>query len=316
MIINAIRHLSKTHIVFAAANFCPHNLDSTTPIWPGHAGGAPRFYVFTQDFEEFPLTAKVTIVRGTLKLTIDSILVRNKLEGQDARKQPWKPITAWLLDIPMSLAVSEGTTRAGVPRIIHVQKIWWNKNGKYFPLIKLPAELRAIIFQHVFGENLYPYARQNHRLSLREVVLTSDHPYFAPDHDAQLEGHCLYPPNYNVLNLNKQLRKEAVQAGWEGTWKHFIRPIHLTNVLDAPVVQFSGERLSRVHLNFSVGKYLSFFGVSIEPRVHLDTLARSGHPLKTSKGLKRIELFFRKPYGNSAGSNPWYHFHARNRHEA
>jgi hypothetical protein len=211
MIIEAIRHLSKTHMVFAAANFCPHNLDSTTPIWPGHAGGAPRVYVFTQGFEEFPLTAEVTIVRGTLKLTIDSILVRNKLKGLGARKQPWKPITAWLLDILTPLAVSEGTTRAGVPRTIHVQKIWWNKNGKYFSLMKPAAELRAIIFQHILGKNMHPYARQNLQLSLREVVLTYDHPSFAPDHNAHLESHRPYSPNYNILGLNKQLRKEALQ---------------------------------------------------------------------------------------------------------
>jgi hypothetical protein len=107
--------------------------------------------------------------------------------------------------------VSEGTNRAGVPRTIHVQKIWWNKNGKYFSLMKPPAALRAIIFQHILGENMHPFARQNLQLSLREVVLTSDHPSFAPDHNAHLEGHRPYSPNYNILGLNKQLRKEALQ---------------------------------------------------------------------------------------------------------
>jgi hypothetical protein len=243
-IIKVIPHHSKTHMVFATANIWPHNLDSTIPLWPGHAGGATRLYAFTQDFEEFPLTAEVTIVRGTLKLTVDSILTRNKLREPDARKRPWKPIIAWPLDLPIPRQMSEGTSRAGVPRAVRVQQIWWDKNRKRIPLMKLPAKLRAVVCQHTLGDNFYPYARQNFGLSMHKVTLTSHRTIMNFELDAQLEGCRPCPPNYKILGVNKQIRMEALQAGWKGTWKHFVYPVDLQNVVDAPNAPFNCEWLT------------------------------------------------------------------------
>jgi hypothetical protein len=36
------------------------------------------------------------------------------------------------------------------------QRIWWSKNGKYFRLKHLPAELRAMVLKHAIGLRHYP----------------------------------------------------------------------------------------------------------------------------------------------------------------
>jgi hypothetical protein len=43
---------------------------------------------------------------------------------------------------------------------------------------------------------------------------------FAKIYDAQ-------PPNVNVLRLNRQVREEALKAGWEGTMKYFAAPFYI-----------------------------------------------------------------------------------------
>ncbi|KAL1801663.1 hypothetical protein ACET3X_002005 [Alternaria dauci] len=99
MIIRTIRKLSKDHMLVAAAEIWPHNLDETPPIWPGRAGGATKLYAFTQLFEEFPLAAEICVARGTTTLTAEDILGISGLKhfelfftspyGPNRRSTPW-----------------------------------------------------------------------------------------------------------------------------------------------------------------------------------------------------------------------------------
>lgn len=142
-------------MLFAAAGVRPHNIDSVIQLWPGHAGGTTRLYAFEQKFEEFPIIAEVTIARGTTKLAIDSVFVRNKCKAQDSDTRSWYPLGTWLLELPLPTLLTEGTIRAGVQRILHCQQTWWKKTGKGFSLMNLPAEIRAIVFRYALGGDIH-----------------------------------------------------------------------------------------------------------------------------------------------------------------
>jgi hypothetical protein len=122
-------------------------LDTDPPLWPGPAKGATgrrKLYAFTQAFEEFPLAAEILIPRGTKELKVDKILVRNKRQTQRVG------------------------IRHSVPRILHCQQIWWSITGKKFPLLSLPAHLRALIFKHALGTNIHPDIRYNQTLGSKK----------------------------------------------------------------------------------------------------------------------------------------------------
>jgi hypothetical protein len=136
--------------------------------------------------------------------------------------QPWSSLERWLLELPIPARLTSGTTKNGVPRIVYCQQLWWNITGKRFPLLDLPAELRAIIYQQSLGENIYPHSRFDPSIGVQRMVLGSaHHNHLNPFGDFCQAGARSDLPNYKLLSLNKQTREETLRAGWQGSWKHF-----------------------------------------------------------------------------------------------
>jgi hypothetical protein len=241
------------------------------------------------------MATEISIVRGTIELTTDKILVRKKWRGRGADKEPWTPIKKWLLELPLPSQLTEGTTRDGVPRALRSQQVWWSKNGKRFRFMKLPYELRATILQHALGENIYLNTNYN-SLGLREITLGSRRHNTPAADENDDAGERPDPPNYAVLGLNKSLRKEALQAGWVGTRKYFIDFSYLRKTLNADIKPSKYNCLSRIQLNQSISQYLDLFGVDFDPVVQIQTANSSGAMLQAIPGLRHLELYFRSPY--------------------
>ena len=141
MAIGLIHELSKQDMIFGAAGFRIHNMDSTHPIWPCPGSGAIKLYAFQQALEEFPIATEITICRGARELTTDNILVWKKWRGELAKAERWTPLKEWLLKLPIPSFPLEGTMRDGVLRFVRYQQLWWDRQGKPFRLMGLPLEI-------------------------------------------------------------------------------------------------------------------------------------------------------------------------------
>jgi hypothetical protein len=304
MVIKAIRELSKDHMLFAASGIWPHNLDETTPIWPGNAGRGRKLYAFTQQFEEFPLATEICVARGTVTLTTDHILVRKKWKGRTACAEPWTPLKSWLLQLPIPPQLTKGKDRRGIPRTILAQQLWWAKTGKSFHLMSLPLELRLVILRFILGENIYPCTYHNvdtHRIEVglgykgQQVPSQIEEPGLAARPDA---------PNYAVFRLNKSLRQEALRAGFQGNRKHFSSEFNLAPVIHASVT-CTYNQLSRIYLHQTISEYFNLFGIYTRPVFRRSARVCDGSLLAGIAGLKHLELFFTSPYGAHREENPW-----------
>lgn len=170
-------------------------------------------------------------------------------------------------------------------------------------MFKLPQELRANIFRHVVGENIYPEDHYDPISRQSKVVFRPKYCVHGPERYNHPEGlgHNAIQrpdlPNYRILAVSKQVRREALEAGWMGTYKHFLAARHLFAALGADVKPTEFNWLSKVHLNFTVKKYFEFFGLRINPQVHIVEANSMGRRLQglTKRRLEHLELYFRDP---------------------
>jgi hypothetical protein len=114
------------------------------PIWPHNAcepGHAVKFYVFTQEGLEFPMTVPITAMPcfGTLK--------GNMLFVKQLSK--WTPLKEWPLTIPHN---NVGKGRLPFQMI----RTFWQRYGRAFRFLDLPLDIRNIIYEHVLGRQIYP----------------------------------------------------------------------------------------------------------------------------------------------------------------
>lgn len=215
-----VRQLNKSHMLCAASNVQVFNMDST--MAPALSSTkTSKTYAFKQHFIEFPAAAEVKILESAQSLTPDAIMVRDKTtsKARQACKQPWIPLEKWLLALPISDYMTEGENRQGVKRIIHCQQIWWSKTGKSFPLRKLPKEMRLLVFRHVLGENIYPEDLYYPVTQEYKAVFGTKINYGSPEHynhPEELGRDAIQRPdmpNYRILAVSKQVRREALEAG-------------------------------------------------------------------------------------------------------
>lgn len=76
----------------------------------------------------------------------------------------WRPVTAYLDNVKPHNAWDDSMSTAD---IIHLrwrrQADWWKENGKVFPLMKLPVEIREMVFDQVWGPKIEPYPTNSSR---------------------------------------------------------------------------------------------------------------------------------------------------------
>ncbi|KAF2003759.1 hypothetical protein P154DRAFT_572940 [Amniculicola lignicola CBS 123094] len=104
---------------------------------------------------------------------------------------------------------------------------WWAWNGKVFPFLSLPLELRMCVYKQMFGESVWPRLRDtwNPRMNRRIPSLTSGIPGAGSPSlhfYSQTDQHGPVREWGSALDWTcKQVRNEIIEAMWIPTTKHF-----------------------------------------------------------------------------------------------
>jgi hypothetical protein len=102
-------------------------------------------------------------------------------------------------------------------------------------------------------------------------------------------------PNYNLLRVSKQVRAEALQAGWVGTWKHFKSDTVCYKVLTCAISPVTLNWLAKVELDFDFDQWFEFLGMAIgEPGFPQFSNPTAQH-LGNIRTLKHLCLVFPHP---------------------
>ncbi|KAF2276758.1 uncharacterized protein EI97DRAFT_490228 [Westerdykella ornata] len=324
MIIYAIRRLEREDLCMAAAKIRVYNATSSRPIWPpthGNSDSAVKFYIFHPYYEEFPMTVPITVLPDRGRLTPGAIQVR--FQGE------WKRLIDWLPTI-----LNRDMLLDGYKRSLQSQQISWAKNGKSFPFMRLPPEIRRIIYREVIGDEIHPFkvAKGGPVTLGRPVPRDAPFSYTSDFFERVLRMGKAYV-NLNILYTNRKIRGEALQAAWEGTWKHFensynFQDIATEFVQDDGRGRFSSPSigrpqgynwLSRIELNLYTREYFEFFGARltlVHRQVQFDWQQSPGALLRTIPTLTHLSLGFKNPYCSEENwitrRDPWGQFYENN----
>jgi hypothetical protein len=259
------------------------------PLWPytkKNKSADVKSYAFKFLGDEFPHMVFVSIVERNKRgvLSSDRVLVRIDCK--------WRPIKEWLREVMPYAVKSEWSD-------LERQQIWWDNmrkhKGKCFPVMSLPKDVRLELYQHILGSFIYPHSQ-----SVRLMDSTSDWAY----HDLVVLGH---NANCRIFRGNKQMRREAMDAGWVGTTKYFKDSDCFRHIMWAtppPKVNW----LTKIHLDFGMNQHFAMLGVYVNPGIHINADLCAGPLLKEIKSLKDLTLEFPDPYKdhhNHLRWNPW-----------
>lgn len=76
----------------------------------------------------------------------------------------WRPVSAYLQNVKPRHAWDDSTPKQDIMHLRWRQQAdWWKENGKVFPLMKLPVEVREMVFDHVWGPKIEPYPTNSSR---------------------------------------------------------------------------------------------------------------------------------------------------------
>jgi hypothetical protein len=289
-----IRELNREDIHFAAAHIRVHATTDARPFWPIIDPMCPvydaKLYTFLMgDFpcrEEFPISARICVYTLIRNLHKDALYIMICKQWLDFRQ--------WLLlkRHPESLVGKAGYV---------AQYKWYKLNGKKFRLMDLPVELRLMIFERTLGRYLYSLrkvdnVRQtsfvNWGLGLPNPNEFHHHkmPFASDEHT--IAGYTACKPNLAVLQVSKQVKDEALQAGWQDTRKCFFDPYHFTSILGIRKIPYSNW-LRKVILHFTMEGWFQFFGVQQWPDLHINTTHSRVYLLATLPDVVNLQIWFR-----------------------
>ena len=158
---------------------------------------------------------------------------------------------------------------------------WWLANGKHFPVFKLPAEIREIIYGYVFSEWIEPYPRA----SVRRI-------------DKSSRTALAKKMNFKLLLTCKQVKHEASNVLFSSTPFYVGHASILRDVTNDPNLQ---SRLRQLTIGFTHEQHLTLFrtsSVSETGQVETKTL-RSAEAFKYM-ALDRLRLTFNRPSDTGA----------------
>ncbi|KAF2657871.1 hypothetical protein K491DRAFT_756472 [Lophiostoma macrostomum CBS 122681] len=310
LVIRTIRELAEQDICVAAAGIRVWPLTKGPSLWPPTLQNSlcpVKLYAFGVLYDEVPMTVPVSLLDRGAPLTADNVHVRIMGERQ--------PLIQWLLQVPDS-SMLLGSKRAAMIS----QRLWWSRNRKVFPLMELPAEVRAVLYRHILGSYIYPSLQSDADEQDVIVALGKRHAsYYGDNILDRHSSHASYfnlnavriydaqPPNLTLLRLNHQVREEALKAGWEGNTKYFVTASAFEHVIRNPYPP-PYNWLTDLELSFSILQYFKMFGVGIAPDMHIDPSSSIGPLLQGITGLKTLRLRFPNPYKAVNGENPWGEF--------
>ncbi|KAF2110603.1 hypothetical protein BDV96DRAFT_603691 [Lophiotrema nucula] len=320
LLIKAIRELCQDQrhgILVSNTNIRVTPTTSHLPFWPPSRAGPGNFskcYTFKQDWQQFPATVEISghTSDWSQPLTADKLIAKfgNK----------WIPIKEWLLLLPDPTILKKRS-----PMMVSLK--WWQRNGKTFPLMELPSEIRLIIFEYALGGELYPLptiwregyyysddleSKQQAPISMgiglkREMLeygritemIYGGYEYAIPDR-SNISAPC------TALQLvSKDVQEGVLKAGWEGLRKCFLCHQIFTAVADSKTglaVRFNF--LGKIRLDFTNDSWFRFLGIEIHPIFQQDATQSLARYLSSLSELTDLEIFFRSP-GDGYRGDPW-----------
>ncbi|KAK0252508.1 hypothetical protein LTR91_004935 [Friedmanniomyces endolithicus] len=94
-----------------------------------------------------------------------SVRVRQNGKVQIRHLDSWAKVSEYLCHLKVKI---DPHYTDGTPDMrSDLQAQWWNGNGKTFPLLQLPRELRDTIYSYAFGSKIEPYPTNKARLGAR-----------------------------------------------------------------------------------------------------------------------------------------------------
>jgi hypothetical protein len=157
-----------------------------------------------------------------------------------------------------------------------------------FRLMDLAVEIRLYIFEQVLGgSTIFPEAVPGPRFR-SHITMGKE-------------------ANYAIFLVSKQVRAEALRAGWEGTRKCFMCPWDCEEVMEIASWRPPPYNwIAKMELNLATSDWFVFFGIRISPdERHLEHENSEVCPLQSIPTLRDLQLTFRSPY-DSGNSSPWY----------
>lgn len=292
-ILRTIKELNKGSIGLANMSFRVYPTNESPHFWlaDSRLGNCwSKLYTFVDHLNEFPVTVWVAALPSAHGLTSDNLFLKPDND--------WWSLKKWLLSQqtrPEELIGLKG---------YKAQKKWWKFTGKPFPLMKLPAEVRLIIFEHALGHKLYPLATRKPDTASEVRLGVGFHGRF--DYCCQaaryqwlstggLEpiGFTSCAPNIALLQVCKQVHQEALQAAWENSLKCFFTPSQLESVVNAPIKP-KYNWLNKIVLVFPTPKYFELFGC--DPKtLRFDPNRSLGSIISSNSSLNSLKLVFRSP---------------------
>ncbi|KAF2838275.1 hypothetical protein M501DRAFT_1017296 [Patellaria atrata CBS 101060] len=150
---------------------------------------------------------------------------------------------------------------------------WWVRNGKTFDIMRLPSEIRELLYFHTLGFSITPVSKSippfpkarpkwHAKLGQRQCAFAllprgSPEQPVSPLHKMTTDR-----PNLEILRLNKQIGEEALYMAWTRTPKYFSMPWHAYGFFRAlDTVPYTALRV--LHLDFEMKDWFIFFGVSL-----------------------------------------------------
>lgn len=305
---------------------------SAPSIWPptGHMN-AVKFYTFFQDEMEFPATVPICLIPHSGPLIAANLHIR--------RAGTWVPLSNWLLDLPdpnlltiRGIECSNYFWRKRSKSTFHLLDLpvelrlmiferALGSSGSVYPLSQgcltkcnksCPfTPLQDFANEHItLGVSNKSRDAQKHwvRYDPMRQALGGIRKGFREEygHMATTEIHDTIPtPEIALLLVSKQVNTEALQAGWEGTKRCFLDYWTFIAVASSRIgITTRLDCLGRIELDFTPKPWFKFFGVRIEPTIHITGSESLAHHLSSLPSTTDFRIRFRDPQDGWA-ADPW-----------
>jgi hypothetical protein len=248
---DVIREINSHDLVFANAGVRIYDTTPAPPIWPPSKDDpehSVKFYTFTQEGLEFPMTVPVPVMPRFGTLNGDMLYVKPS--------QKWLPLKEWLLTIPHK-DVGRNRTR------LQMLRVFWKRNGKVFRLFELPVEMRQVVYEHALGRDVHPRVKVVNRRN-DNVVLEAEYTRNMSNDGVPEDRAPIHPPNLALLQVCEHIHNDAMKTEWESALKCFNHPNPFYDIVAkvGPLRKFNG--LAKVQLNFTLRAWFHFFGILVD----------------------------------------------------
>lgn len=163
------------------------------------------------------------------------------------------------------------------------QQLWWSQNGKTFPFMKLPTEIRLNIYKEAFGPVVVPFRYWSTRRPRRS------HGFL----------HITHAPTLALLTVSKQVHVEAFEVLQKSPVYGLGSGLHLVQFL-RHIGPDPTHYIRKLELSFTHADYLSYFGARL-------TTTSKDHACKSVAMLRQLpltELSIYMPQANNMIDTP------------